>query len=93
MVLMRCPNCWDRKVTVRQTHWLPQLLCAGLALVPVRCRHCWHAFYVSRVSYAKSERRAAAVQSSVGSRVTKLSLPRTAALEKRPDRVQRRRAA
>ncbi len=51
---MRCPNCWDRKVGVQTTHWLDRFLCRLLFLVPIRCRHCSYAFYVSRWSYGKA---------------------------------------
>ena len=45
---MKCPVCLDDNVRKRQLGTASKIAAYCLFLVPMRCRHCFHRFYVSR---------------------------------------------
>jgi len=45
---MKCPKCWTERAYVRQVAGFKGSLLKCLLLVPMRCRHCYHEFVVSR---------------------------------------------
>ena len=88
---MKCPNCWDQKVHVREMNFLHRVVCAVLFLVPMRCRHCFHAFYVSRLSSWKTGgERETGYDNDENPSVVKFPAP---AQKRNEARTARRRAA
>ena len=43
---MKCSNCWSRRIAEADANLLHRMLAALLLMKPVKCRHCFHAFYV-----------------------------------------------
>jgi hypothetical protein len=46
---MKCPACWAEKAYRRKEDGAWGLVLRWLAFVPMRCRHCYHKFWVHRV--------------------------------------------
>jgi hypothetical protein len=47
---MKCPACWAEKAYRRNEEGALPLLLRCLFFVPMRCRHCYHKFWVHRLS-------------------------------------------
>jgi hypothetical protein len=45
---MKCPACWAEKAYRRNEEGARALLLKCLWFVPMRCRHCYHKFWVHR---------------------------------------------
>jgi len=43
---MKCPACWAEKAFIRQNRDRKDALLRYLLLMPMRCHHCYHEFYV-----------------------------------------------
>jgi hypothetical protein len=43
---MKCPVCWAEKAYVRHPKSWKDVLLSYLLVVPLRCHHCYHEFYV-----------------------------------------------
>ena len=44
---MKCPRCWAEKAYIRQAKGWREAALGWLALIPMRCHHCYHEFVVS----------------------------------------------
>lgn len=46
---MKCPKCWADKAYIREAKgWQPALM-ACLLMLPMKCHHCYHRFWVFRL--------------------------------------------
>jgi hypothetical protein len=43
---MKCPECWADRAYRRKTKGLKEVVLSYLFLVPMRCHHCYHKFFV-----------------------------------------------
>lgn len=46
---MKCPVCWSEKAYQRRTLELKDQVLSMFFMVPMRCHHCFHRFYISRL--------------------------------------------
>jgi hypothetical protein len=46
---MKCPECWAEKAYRRNESGPWAGLLRGLLFIPMRCRHCYHKFWVHRL--------------------------------------------
>jgi len=46
---MKCPMCWSPKAYARRVEGLKGTLLSCLLIVPMKCHHCFHKFYVFRL--------------------------------------------
>ncbi len=43
---MKCPACWAERAYIREASSWRDTLLSILLIVPMRCHHCYHSFYV-----------------------------------------------